>query len=110
MYVYVLCVGVHACVCMYKCMHTCGGQQSTLGAVPRSCLPWSPPFHLQDIFIIVCMRVLCTHMCESVGARGRQKRASVPLDLEFISGCDLPVWILGIELWSFARAICTLTD
>lgn len=63
---------------------------------PRSCPPWVPSVLR---FVIVCARVLYARVCEIAGALGGQKRASDPLDLEFISGCELLMWIPGIELW-----------
>lgn len=103
---HVSCVGVHACVyvCTRACTHVEGrGQHWVLFLQELSTLG---PLRLK-ICNFVCSRELYAYVCEIAGALGEQKRASDPLDLESVSGCELLTWIPGIELWFFARAVHT---
>lgn len=53
------------------------------------------------MWIFVC---LCVYMCIVLVPKGGQKRESDPLMLEFQVVGSRPMWGLGIELQSFAKA------
>lgn len=90
--VLVLCVGVHPRVC-YIHMHAhMWRPEVNIGC----CTPGT--VHLGSL----SPEDLYVYVHESVGALGGQKRALIP--------CELPVWILGIELCYSARVVHTRSN
>lgn len=53
------------------------------------------------------MCVVCLHL--STGVCVNHRRASEPLELELQVIMSCPMWVLGPELKSSGRAVCTLT-
>lgn len=62
-------------------------------------------FHLKKMYIYMCICVwVCAHEFRCLG----RLKALAPLDLEVTGGCKHSTWVLGTELGTSVRAVCTL--